>query len=88
VADGVFVTAGGVQAVGAVAQPSDVFAQGGELGDAAVEVGGVGVEQVCDVAAGRAAALADGDDLPDLGEGQPGGCAALMNRSRVSAASL
>ena len=46
--------------------------------------GGVGVEQDCDVAAGRAAALADGDELPDLGEGQSGGCATLMRHWRLA----
>jgi hypothetical protein len=77
----------GVEAVGAGAQPPDVLAQRGELGDAAVEVGGVRVEQGGDVPARRAAVLTDGDDLPDLGQGQPGGLRGLDDRSRVSAPS-
>jgi hypothetical protein len=41
-----------------------------ELPDACIEVGGVALQQLGDVGAGRGAAVAEGDDLADLPQGE------------------
>lgn len=62
---------------GPVLETRDVCAQQRELGDAPVQVGGAGVEQAGDVLAWRAVVVVDGDDLPDLCQGEPGGLRGL-----------
>jgi hypothetical protein len=60
-----------------VTELSDGFSQRDELADLVFEVGEPGVEQVSDVLAGRLAPVADVEDLPDLGEGEPSGLSAV-----------
>jgi hypothetical protein len=82
VADGRVVTARRVQVLGALTQASGVVVERAELRDALVKISGVGIGQRCDVPARRAAVLARGDDVADLGQAQPAVCAALTDRSR------
>lgn len=58
---------------GPAGQAAQRGAGGGEFGDAAFDLAKVGVDERGDVLAWRAAAIADGEDVADFGQGQPGG---------------
>lgn len=62
-----------IEVAGTPGQVGDLVAEHGELFDAGVEVVGVLMEQVLNVAAGCCAVGAEGQDLADLAEGEPDG---------------
>lgn len=64
-----------VRVCGVLSEVRDSVAQHGELRDLLLDLSEAHVKQVAHVLAGRLAAVADVEDLADLGEGQPGGLA-------------
>lgn len=70
VADLVGLAVGGVECAGSLFEALEVAAQGLEGGDALVDLGFAALEQFGDVAAGGFAAVAQGDDLADLAQGE------------------
>ena len=76
-ADLVWAACVGVRVRGVVPEVGDGAVQGGELGDLLLDLGQARVEEVSHVLAGRVAAVADVEDLADLGEGEACGLATV-----------
>jgi hypothetical protein len=73
VADAPGVAVVGVEGVGSLDKPVQLAPKRAQLGDAAVELGGSGSEQIQDVAARSVPTVPEGQDAPDLAEGQSDG---------------
>jgi len=94
VADSGWLAVDWVEVSGASGEPCE-FATGVlEFGDALLDLGGVLVDEVADVAAGGLSLVAEGDDLFDLAEGEParlGGsdeCESVQDRLGVVAVAV